>query len=399
MPTVKETLFLKVRMREDTICLLVVPEKLFYIFGVFYFMNKLQEYKKYMQLVLSLAKKGDGYVFPNPMVGAILVKDGKIISKGYHKYFGADHAEAQAIKSSPVNVEGATLYVNLEPCNNWGKCPPCVDLIIKSKIKTVVCAMKDPNPLTGGKSFKKLKSAGITVINGVLEKQAIRLNKEYINRIKKAKPYILVKSAVSLDGKIAAFTGDSKWISNEQSRKFSHKTRTKFDAILVGTNTVLKDNPMLSARGYGKNPIRVVLDEKLKIPSNYNVVDGTIPTIILYDENIKKIPKHFNKDCIKLVAINFKKVKKDFNVVIEKLNKMALKRIMIEGGGEINASVLKTGKADEILLFVAPIIVGGRTAKTFVEGDGVKYIKDSLKFKVSEVKKLGSDVVIVAKRK
>ena len=143
-----------------------------------------EQHKKYMQLVLDLAKKGNGYVFPNPMVGAILVKDGKIISKGYHKYFGAAHAEAQAIKSSPVNVASSTLYVNLEPCNNWGKCPPCVDLIIKSKIKTVVCAMKDVNPLTAGKSFKKLKAAGIEVINGVLEKQATKLNKEYIKHIK-----------------------------------------------------------------------------------------------------------------------------------------------------------------------------------------------------------------------
>ncbi len=357
-----------------------------------------EQHKKYMQLVLDLAEKGDGYVFPNPMVGAILVKDGRIISKGYHKYFGADHAEAQAIKSSPVNVEGSTLYVNLEPCNNWGKCPPCVDLIIKSKIKTVVCAMKDVNPLTAGKSFKKLKSAGITVINGILEKQATKLNKEYINRIKKAKPYILVKSAISLDGKIATETGDSKWISNEQSRKFVHKLRTKFDAVLVGTNTVLKDNPMLSSRGYGKNPIRVILDEKLKTPANYNVLDGTIPTIILHDENIKKIPERFNKDCIKLVAVNFKKAKKDFNIVIEKLNKMALKRIMIEGGGEINASVLKTGKTDEVLLFISPIIVGGRNAKTFVEGNGVKYIKDSLRFKKIEVKKFADDIVVFAKK-
>ena len=361
-------------------------------------MTKKQEHNKYMQLVLDLAKKGNGYVFPNPMVGAILVKDNKIISKGYHKYFGAAHAEVEAINSSKINIEGSTLYVNLEPCNNWGKCPPCVDLILKSKIKEVVCAMKDPNPLTAGKSLKKLKAAGIKVINGILEKQATKLNKEYINNIKNTKPYILIKSAVSLDGKIATYTGDSKWISNEKSRKFVHKLRTQFDAILVGTNTVLKDNPMLSSRGYGKNPIRVILDEKLKIQSHYNVVDGTIPTIILYDENIKKIPKHFNKDCIKLVAINFKEAKKDFNVVIEKLNKMALKRIMIEGGGEINASVLKTGKVDEVLLFVAPIIVGGRNAKTFVEGNGVKYIKDSLKFKKIDVKKFDNDIAIFAKK-
>ena len=398
MPTVNETMFHTVRMREEIICFLFVPENYFIFFGVFYFMIKKQEHKKYMQLVLDLAKKGNGYVFPNPMVGALLVKDNKIISKGYHRYFGAAHAESDAINSSKINIEGSTLYVNLEPCNNWGKCPPCVDLIIKSKIKTIVCAMKDPNPLTAGKSFKKLKSAGIKVINGILEKQATKLNKEYINHIKNTKPYILVKSAISLDGKIATCTGDSKWISNEKSRKLVHKLRTQFDAILVGTNTVLKDNPMLSSRGYGKNPVRVLLDEKLKIPANYNVVDGTIPTIILYDENIKRIPEYFNKDCIKLVAINFKQAKKDFNVIIEKLNKMALKRIMIEGGGEINASVLKTGKVDEILLFVAPIIVGGKDAKTFVEGNGVKYIKDSLKFKKIDVKKFDNDIAIFAKK-
>lgn len=362
-------------------------------------MINLKEHKKYMQLVLDLAKNGNGYVFPNPMVGALLVKDGKIISKGYHKYFGAEHAEVCAINSAnQKDVVDSTLYVNLEPCNNWGKCPPCVDLIIKSKIKTVVCAMKDPNHLTGGKSFKKLKEAGITVINGILEKQAKLLNKDYINHIKNVKPYILIKSAVSLDGKIATYTGDSKWISNEKSRNFVHKLRTQFDAILVGTNTVLKDNPMLSSRDYGKNPVRIILDEKLKIPSNYNVVDGTIPTIILYDENIKRIPKHFDKDCIKLVPINFRRAKKDFNVIIEKLNKMALKRILIEGGGEINASVLKTGKVNEILLFVAPIVVGGRNAKTFVEGEGTKCIKDSLKFKKVEIKNFGTDIAICAKK-
>ncbi len=361
-------------------------------------MKKNIDHKLYMQLVLSLAEKGKGFVFPNPLVGAILVKDGKIISKGYHKYFGAAHAEAEAINSAnKKDVAGSTLYVNLEPCNNWGKCPPCVDLIIKSEIKTVVCAMKDPNKLTGGKSFKKLKQAGIEVINGVLEKQARELNKEYIDNIKNTKSYVLVKSAVSLDGKIASESGDSKWISNEKSRKFVHQLRTTFDAILVGTNTVMKDNPMLSSHGYGKNPVRVILDEKLKIPKNYNVLDGTIPTIILYDESIKKIPAYFNKDCIRLIPINFKSAKKDFNVIIEKLNKMALRRIMIEGGGEINASVFKTGKVNGIILFVAPIIVGGRNAKTFVEGNGIKCIKDSLKFKKIEVKKFGTDIAIFAK--
>jgi diaminohydroxyphosphoribosylaminopyrimidine deaminase/5-amino-6-(5-phosphoribosylamino)uracil reductase len=286
----------------------------------------------------------------------------------------------------------------LEPCNNWGKSPPCVDLIIKSKIKKVVCCMKDPNPLTKGTSLKKLKQAGIEIINGVLEKQAKQLNKQYIKHITKVKPYLVIKTAMSLDGKIASYTGDSKWISNGKSRNFVHKLRTKFDAILVGTNTILKDNPVLSSHNQGKNPIRIILDKNLKIPKDYNVLDGTIPTIIFYDKKIKKIPAYFIKNCIKLVPMDFKQIKKDFNIVIEKLNKMALKRILVEGGGEINASVLKTGKVDEIIAFVAPIIVGGKNAKTFVEGEGKQYIKDSLKFKFVEIKNFGSDLAIFAKK-
>ena len=353
---------------------------------------------KFIKMTFDLAKKAKGLVYPNPMVGCVLVKNNKIISTGYHKYFGASHAEAQAINSSKTNVVGSTLYVNLEPCNNWGKCPPCVDLIIKSKIKRVICCMKDPNPLTRGKSLKKLKQAKIEVVSGILEKQAKHLNRQYIKHITKAKSYIVIKAAISLDGKIATFSGDSKWISNEKSRNFVHKLRTQFDAILIGTNTVLKDNPVLSSHNKGKNPVRVILDEKLKIPANYNVIDGKIPTIILHDKNIKKFPTYLKKDCIKLIPIDFKKAKKDFNVVIEKLNKMSLKRVLVEGGGEINASVLKTGKVNEIIAFVAPIIVGGRNAKTFVEGNGIKYIKDSLKFKNIKVKKFGSDIAICTKK-
>ena len=354
--------------------------------------------KIFIKKTFVLAKKAKELVYPNPMVGCILVKNNKIISTGYHKYFGASHAEAQAINSSKINVAGSTLYVNLEPCNNWGKCPPCIDLIIKSKIKKVVFAMKDPNPLTRGKSLKKLKQAKIEVISSILEKQARHLNRQYVNHITKVKPYIVIKTAMSLDGKIATFSGDSKWISNEKSRNFLHKLRTQFDAILVGTNTILKDNPILSSHNKGKNPIRVILDEKLKVPSNYNVVDGTIPTIILHDKNIKIFPTYLKKDCIKLVPIDFKKAKKDFNVVLEKLKKMSLKKVLVEGGGEINASVLKTRKVDEIITFVAPIIIGGKNAKTFVEGTGIKFIKDSLKFKNIEIKKFGSDIAIFAKK-
>jgi len=358
----------------------------------------MQKHKKFMQLALDLAKKGQGYVYPNPMVGCILVKDKKIIAKGYHKFFGAEHAEAQAIKIAGNKAKGSTLYVNLEPCNNWGKCPPCVDLIIKSQIKTVVCSMIDPNSHAGGKSFKKLKDNGIEVINAVLKKQSMHLNKDYINHIKKVKSYITIKTAVSLDGKIATNKGDSKWITNEKSRNFVHQIRTQYDAILVGTNTVLKDNPILSSHSKkGKNPIRVILDEKLKTPSNYNVINHKIPTMVFYNKNLKKIPKYFLRDFIKLIPIDFKAVKKDFNVVIDKLHNMSLKRILVEGGGEINASILKTGKVNEMMIFLAPIIIGGRDAKTSVEGIGFDSIKDALKLKTIDIKRFDKDILLIGK--
>jgi len=357
----------------------------------------MEDYKKFMQAALNLASKGRGYVYPNPMVGCVLVKNGKVIAEGYHKFFGAEHAEAQAIRIAGDKSKDCVLYVNLEPCNKWGKRPPCVDLIIKSKIKKVVCSMSDPNSHADGKSFKKLTENGIEVITGILEKEAVKLNKEYINHIKKVKPYITVKSAVSLDGKIATSKGDSKWITNNKSRDFVHKTRTEYDAILVGTNTVLKDNPLLSSHNKGKNPVRIILDEKLATPSDYKIINSKIPTIIFYDENIKDIQVYFLKDFVKLMPVDFKSAKQDFNVIIDKLHNMSLKRIFVEGGGEINASVLKTGKVNEIMLFTAPLIVGGRNAKTFVEGDGCDYIKDSLKLKDITIKRFGNDILLRGK--
>lgn len=353
--------------------------------------------EKFMQSALNLAEKGKGFVYPNPMVGCVLVKKNKVIAKGYHKFFGAEHAEAQAIRIAGNNAKDCVLYVNLEPCNNWGKCPPCTDIIIKSKIKKVVCAMTDPNYHAGGKSFKKLKDAGIEVVESILKKKAILLNKEYIEHIRKIKPYITVKSAVSLDGKIASAKGDSKWITNKQSRNFVHKTRAKYDAVLVGTNTVLKDNPVLSSHNNGKNPVRIILDEKLKTPFEYNVLNGKIPTMVFYDQKLQTIPKYFLKDFIKLIPVDFKRAKKDFNFIIDKLHNMSLKRIFVEGGGEINASVLKTGKVNEIMLFIAPVIVGGRNAKTSVEGAGVGFIKDALRLRSLKIKKIRKDILITGK--
>lgn len=350
--------------------------------------------KKLINLTFELARKGTDFVYPNPMVGAVLVKNNKIIATGFHKFFGAPHAEAEAIRLAGNKAKDATLYVNLEPCNNWGKCPPCTDLIIKSKIKKVVCSMADPNPKTYGQGFKKLKLNSIEVVCGVLEKQAKQLNKQYINHIKKIKPHITIKSAMSMDGKIATKTGDSKWITCKKSRDFVHRLRTQYDAIIVGTNTIIKDNPELSSHNKGKNPVRVIFDENLSTPKNYNILDGKIPTIIFHAHNLKKIPQYFIKDCIKLIPINFKLIKNDFNVVIDKLHDMSLKRILVEGGGQLNASLLATGRVNDMFIFIAPIIVGGRDAVTIVEGNGISFIRNSLKFKNIQIKKIDEDILI-----
>lgn len=350
--------------------------------------------KKLINLTFELARKGTDFVYPNPMVGAVLVKNNKIIATGFHKFFGAPHAEAEAIRLAGNKAKDATLYVNLEPCNNWGKCPPCTDLIIKSKIKKVVCSMADPNPKTYGQGFKKLKLNSIEVVCGVLEKQAKQLNKQYINHIKKIKRHITIKSAMSMDGKIATKTGDSKWITCKKSRDFVHRLRTQYDAIIVGTNTVIKDNPELSSHNKGKNPVRVIFDENLSTPKNYNILDGKIPTIIFHAHNLKKIPQYFIKDCIKLIPINFKLIKNDFNVVIDKLHDMSLKRILVEGGGQLNASLLATGRVNDMFIFIAPIIVGGRDAVTIVEGNGISFIRNSLKFKNIQIKKIDEDILI-----
>jgi len=350
--------------------------------------------KNLIKLTFELAKKGHSLVYPNPMVGAVLVKNGKIISTGFHKFFGAPHAEDEAIRLAGSKAAGSVLYVNLEPCNNWGKRPPCSDLIIKSKIKKVVCAMADPNPKTCGLGFKKLRSNGIEVVCGILEKEAKNLNKKYILHIKKTKPHITIKYAMSADGKIASKTGDSKWITCEKSRNFVHKLRTKYDAIIVGTNTVLKDNPLLSSRNKGRNPVRVLFDRKLSIPSHYNVLDGTIPTIIFYDMKLKKIPKHFIKQCVKLIPADFNLIEKDFNAVIEKLGDISLKRILVEGGGTLNASVLATGKVNDVYIFTAPVIIGGIDALTPVEGNGAAKVCEALRFKTINFNKIGTDIMI-----
>ncbi|MDR0822835.1 MAG: bifunctional diaminohydroxyphosphoribosylaminopyrimidine deaminase/5-amino-6-(5-phosphoribosylamino)uracil reductase RibD [Endomicrobium sp.] len=349
--------------------------------------------KKYMKVAIELAKKGYGKAAPNPMVGCVIVKDGKIIAKGWHKCFGSKHAEIDVLCKADKNAQGADLYVTLEPCNTFGKQPPCSDSIVKAGIKRVFYAVKDPN-VSG--SHKFLVQHGIEVHSGLLSNEAKFLIKEHREHLK-VKNRVSIKAAMTLDGKIATQNYDSKWITCRKSRDFVHKLRTQYDAVLIGSNTALKDNPFLTAHSKGKNPIRVVLDSKLSISKNSNLLKDFSPTIIFYDESLKSIAEHFRQKHIILAPINIKKSKENFNIIIDKLNVFGIKTILIEGGSEIISSALFSKCVNDIFFFIAPKIIGGKNSISAVGGKGVSKIANSLKVQNMTFEKIGQDFLIRGK--
>ncbi|MDR1952278.1 MAG: bifunctional diaminohydroxyphosphoribosylaminopyrimidine deaminase/5-amino-6-(5-phosphoribosylamino)uracil reductase RibD [Elusimicrobiota bacterium] len=344
--------------------------------------------ENYMRAAIKLAWKGKNDVYPNPKVGCVIVKDKKIVGRGWHKFFGGVHAEAEALIDAGKLAKGADLYVTLEPCANYGKRPPCVKAIAEAGIKRVFFAVKDPN---APESAKFLRANGVKVYGGVCKKEAEILLKDFFNHIK-IKPLITIKAAMTLDGKIASFEYDSKWISCKKSRDFVHKMRTQYDAVLIGSNTAKKDNPFLSAHNKGKNPIRIVVDFNLKVPKNYHLFDGSAPTIIVYDEKIKNIEVEYaEKEKIILASVNAEAAKKDFKIIKDKLISFGIKTVLIEGGGEIFSWALFSGCADDFYFFIAPKIIGGKNAISVVGGRGVEKIKDAVKIKHMKISKIGDD--------
>lgn len=320
-------------------------------------MNQKIKDEKIMKQCLKLAEKGRLFVSPNPMVGAIVEKSGKIISGGYHKKFGGEHAEIIALKKAGKKAKNATLYVNLEPCDHYGKQPPCTKEIIKAGIKEVVIATIDPNPIVSGKGIKKLKKNGIKTKSGILEKEAQALNEKFF-RFKKTKtPFVLIKIAVSLNGKISGQKG--KKISGKKSLEKVHALRAEFDAILVGVNTVLKDNPLLTARTKKeRNPLRIVLDSNARTPLYSRVLDSGAPTIIVCT---KKAKKHRIKKLIeKKVGVMTVKEKNGFvdlkNLLIE-LGKSGISSVLVEGGAQVTSAIVKQKLFDKMILVASPKII------------------------------------------
>lgn len=352
----------------------------------------------YMKRALELAIKGVGMVNPNPMVGAVIVKDNKVIGEGFHEKYGHAHAERNAVKNAVEDIEGATVYVTLEPCAHYGKTPPCVDLLIEKKVRKVVIGMLDPNPLVAGKSIKKLKENNIEVKVGVKEKECRKLNEVFIKYITTKKPFVIMKAGISIDGKIATSGGESKWITSERSRLHSHELRNRMSGIMVGINTVLSDDPSLTYRGEhkGKDPLRIIIDSTLKVPFESKVIKyNNNNTIVACVENTDLIKKEkLEKMGVKIIETKSKKGKVDLQEVVEKLGKDKIDSILLEGGGTLNFSALKEGIVDKVRFYIAPKIIGGQNSKNSVSGQGFYNLDDCVNLKDMSYEQMGNEIVV-----
>ncbi|CAM2847895.1 bifunctional diaminohydroxyphosphoribosylaminopyrimidine deaminase/5-amino-6-(5-phosphoribosylamino)uracil reductase RibD [Hathewaya histolytica] len=352
----------------------------------------------YMKIALDLANKGRGKVNPNPMVGAIIVKDNRIIASGYHKEYGKAHAEVDAINNAIDDVTGATMYVNLEPCFHYGKTGPCVDKIIEKKISRVVIGMVDPNPMVSGKGITKLKEAGIEVVVGVLEKESIKLNEVFIKYITHKKPFVILKTATSLDSKIATISGESKWITGEESRIDVHKLRGEVSGIMVGIDTIIKDNPQLTCRVKDTiNPIRIIVDSHLRIPMESKVLQGInkAKTIIATTEKADKCKLSTLTNLgVKVLIVKSKYERVDLQDLMIKLGELRIDSILLEGGSTLNFSALDECIVDKIQIYIAPKIIGGEKAKTSIGGRGITLLKDAYKVKNLTSSFTGEDILL-----
>lgn len=355
--------------------------------------------QEYMLRAIQLAKKGEGWTNPNPMVGAVIVKDGRIIGEGYHKKCGELHAERNAIASLTESAEGATIYVTLEPCCHYGKTPPCTEAIIEQKIKKVVIGSRDPNPKVAGKGAQILRESGITVVQDFMREECDCLNPVFFHYITTKTPYVVMKYAMTLDGKIATKTGASKWITGEAARAEVQHMRHRYMGIMAGIGTVLADDPMLNVRVEGwKSPIRILCDSGLRIPLDGQIVKsaGKYRTIVAYadSENTEAKRKRLHEMGVETICCPDENNQVDLKKLMRYLGEEGIDSILLEGGGTLNDSALRAGIVQEVQAFIAPKLFGGMNSKTPVEGIGVRFPSEAVKLKCTDICQIGEDIRI-----
>ena len=352
---------------------------------------------EYMRRAISLAEKGRGWTNPNPLVGCVIVKNGEIVAQGYHEKIGGWHAERNAILNCQADLTDATAYVTLEPCCHHGRTPPCSDLLIERGIKKVFIGSRDPNPLVCGKGAKQLRAAGVEVIEDFLREECDQLNPIFFHYIQTKRPYVLLKYAMTADGKIATSTGESKWITGELARAKVQETRHQYRAIMVGVETVLADNPMLNSRmPNARQPVRIVCDSHLRTPLDCQLVQTAkdYPTIIAtISEDLQKIAK-FEPLGVEVLLCKAKNKRVDLSDLLQKLGEKQIDSLLIEGGASLNFSALESGVVNRVHCYIAPKLVGGQTAKTPIGGEGISDLSQAVKLKMNSIEMVGEDVLI-----
>lgn len=356
-------------------------------------------HQHYMKIALSLASKAMGRTSPNPVVGAVLVKKGRIVGRGYHHRLGAPHAEVEALRKAGPAARGATLYVSLEPCNHVGRTMPCCDAILKAGVTRVVAAVKDPNPITRGQGLSRLRRAGVKVTVGLLADEAKALNAPFFKAMRRGLPYVTAKLAQSLDGKIATTTGQSRWITSEASRKKVHQLRGLTDAVLVGINTVLVDDPLLSARE-GKlrqhRPIKVIVDSRLRMPFNARCLSAKspAPAFIATTVHFPQREKQLKRRGARVLHFSANRGRVPLKSLFRALLHLGIHSVLLEGGGELFAGALAERLVDRFVLFTAPIIIGGRKAPSACGGLGVQQLSQAIRLDKMTVSRIGPDLCI-----
>lgn len=356
--------------------------------------------ERFMRRAIELAAKALGRTSPNPAVGAVIVRNGRIIGEGYHHRAGLPHAEREALRHLTVSARGATIYVNLEPCSHHGRTPPCADALVEAGIKRVVVGMVDPNPLVRGRGLRRLRQAGMTVETGILREECERLNEDFACFIRTGRPFVTLKLAASLDGRIAAASGDSQWISGEQSRRIVHELRNRVDVIMVGAETVRNDDPQLTCRVRGgRDPLRVILDSCLSIAPTARVCTqrSTAATLIATTADHKQKDKQATLEAqgVQVVCFPAQDGQVSLLPLLAELGRRGHKSVLIEGGGRLAASALQTGVVDKVLFFYAPLLLGGE-GRAMIGPLEIDRVAAAQKLHTMTVERVGKDILVAA---